>query len=146
MRGVTSKHDGDFYCLDCLHSFKAKNKLESHKKVCENKDFGNTVMSCDDINILELNQFQKSDKPPFIIYADLGSLIEEINQCKNNPAKSSTTKVGEYSPPGFSMSTISSFKDIENKHDVYRGKDCMKTFCESLREHAMMIINFKEKK
>ena len=35
------------------------------------------------------------------------------------------------------MSTISSFKDIENKHDVYSGKDCMKNFCESLREHAI---------
>ena len=40
------------------------------------------------------------------------------------------------------MSTISSFKNIEKKHDVYRGKDCMKKFCESLREHAMKIINF----
>ena len=44
------------------------------------------------------------------------------------------------------MFTISSFKSIENKHDVYRGKDCMKKFCESLREHAMKIINFKRKK
>ena len=47
---------------------------------------------------------------------------------------------------GFSMSTISLFRSIENKHDVYRGKDCMKKFCESLREHAMKIINFKKKK
>ena len=39
------------------------------------------------------------------------------------------------------MSTISSFKNIENKHDVYRGKNCMKMFCESLREHAVKIIN-----
>ena len=44
------------------------------------------------------------------------------------------------------MSTISSFRSIENKHDVYRGKDCMKKFCESLREDAMKIINFKKKK
>ena len=59
---------------------------------------------------------------------------------------SSRTKIGEYIPSGFSMSTISSFKTIENKHDVYRGKDCMKTFCEFLREHAMEIINVKKKK
>ena len=32
-RGTTSKHDGGFYCLNCLHSFRTKNKLESHKKV-----------------------------------------------------------------------------------------------------------------
>ena len=31
-------------------------------------------------------------------------------------------------------------------HDVYRGKDCVKKFCESLREHAMKIINLKKKK
>ena len=44
------------------------------------------------------------------------------------------------------MSTISSFKSIENKHDIYRGKDYLKNFCESLREDAMKIINFKKKK
>ena len=44
------------------------------------------------------------------------------------------------------MPTMSSFKYIENKHDAYRGKEFMKTFCESLREYAMKIINFKKKK
>ena len=27
-----SKHYSDFYCLNCLHYFRTKNKLESHKK------------------------------------------------------------------------------------------------------------------
>ena len=44
------------------------------------------------------------------------------------------------------MSKISSFRSNENKHDVYRGKDCIKKFCEFLREHSMEIINFKKKK
>ena len=44
------------------------------------------------------------------------------------------------------MSTISSFRSIENKHDVYKGKDCLKKFCEFLREHGMEIINFRKKK
>ena len=44
------------------------------------------------------------------------------------------------------MSTISFFRSIENKHDIYRGKYCMKKFCKSLREHGMEIINFKKKK
>ena len=54
-------------------------------------------------------------------------------------------KVSGHIPSGVSMSTISSFKSIESKDDVYRGKDCMKKFCQSLREHAMKIINFKKK-
>ena len=44
------------------------------------------------------------------------------------------------------MSTRSSFRSIENKHEVYRDNDCMKKFCEYLREHGMKIINFKKKK
>ena len=43
---------------------------------------------------------------------------EKIDGCKSNPENSSTTKVSEHVPSGFSMSTISSFKNIENKHDV----------------------------
>ena len=43
------------------------------------------------------------------------------------------------------MSTISSFKNVENKHDVYKGKDYMKKLCKSLREHAIKIISFFKK-
>ena len=43
------------------------------------------------------------------------------------------------------MSTISPFRSIENKHDIYRLKDCMNKFCESLRGHAVKIVNFKKK-
>ena len=41
-------------------------------------------MSSEDTKILELNQYQKSNKVPFIIYADLECLIEKIDGCKNN--------------------------------------------------------------
>ena len=103
-------------------------------------------MPSTDTKILELNQYKKSSKAPFIIYADLECIIEKIDGCKNNPENSSTTKVSEHIPSGFSMSTISLFRSIENKHDVYRGKDCMKKFCEFLRKYAVKIINFKNKK
>ena len=32
LRGITSNHDGDFYCLNCFHSYRTKNKLDAHKK------------------------------------------------------------------------------------------------------------------
>ena len=35
--------------------------------------------------MLEFNQYQKSDKAPFIIYADLECLMEKIDKRKNNP-------------------------------------------------------------
>ena len=101
-------------------------------------------MPSKDTKILEFNQYTKSDKAPFLTYPDLECIIEKIDACKDNPENSSTTKVNEYILQVFSMSTISSFRSIGNKYDVYRGKGCMKKFCESLREHAMKVINFKK--
>ena len=63
--------NGDFYCLKCLHFFRTQNKLESYKKVCETTDFCNVIIPSEDTKILEFNQYQKSYKAPFIIYADL---------------------------------------------------------------------------
>ena len=71
LRGITSKDCSDFYCLNCLHSFATEHMRESHKKICENKDFCNVVMPSEGTKILEFNQYQKSDKAPFFIYADL---------------------------------------------------------------------------
>ena len=83
--------------------------------------------------ILEFNQYWKSDIALFIIYTDIEFLIEKIDGFKNNPENSFTTKVGEHIPWGFSMSTKSSFKNIENEDDVFRGKDCMEKVLWSLK-------------
>ena len=103
-------------------------------------------MPSEDTKMVEFNQYQKFDKSPFIIYADLEYLIEKNDRCKNNPEISTIANVGEHIPSGFSMTTILSFKNIEIKHDVYRGKDVMKKYCESLREHTIEKINFEKKK
>ena len=42
-------------------------------------------MSSEGTKTLEFNQYQKSDKASFIIYADLECTIEKIDGCINNP-------------------------------------------------------------
>ena len=32
LKGITSNQNGDFYCLNCLHSYRTKSKLKKHKK------------------------------------------------------------------------------------------------------------------
>ena len=40
---------------------------------------------------------------PYIIYADIESLIKKIDGCANNPENFSTTKIGEHIPCEYSM-------------------------------------------
>ena len=57
LRGMTSKNNSDFYCLNCLHSFRTTNILELHKKVQDNRDFCNVVMLSEDTTV---NQYRKT--------------------------------------------------------------------------------------
>ena len=136
LTGITSNHKEDFYSLNCFCSYRTKYKLESHKKICENRDYCNVEMPNEANKIIKYNQGEKSIKSPFIIYADLECLLEKISTCYNNPEKSSTTEINKHTASGYSLFTHCSFDETKNKLDYYRGEDCMKKFCKDLREHA----------
>ena len=55
LRGIASKHHGDFYCLKFTRSLATDNKHEFHKKVSENKGFCNNVIISDDTEKLKSN-------------------------------------------------------------------------------------------
>ena len=146
LRRITSNHKEDFYCLNCFHAYFTKNKLEAHKKICENHDYCHVEMPIKENNTIKYNHGEKSMKLPFVIYADLECLLEKMSTCINNPNKSSTTKINKHTPSGYSIFTHCSFDESKNKLDYYRGDDCMKKFCNDLRAHAMKIINYEKKK
>ena len=146
LKGITSTHKEDFYCLNCFHSYRTKNKLEAHKKICENNKYCHVEMPAKDNNTIKYNQGEKYIKLPFVVYADLECLLEKISPCQNNPSESSTTEINKHTPSGYSLFTHCSFDKTKNKLDYYRGKDCMKKFCKDLRTHATKIINYEKKK
>ena len=145
LRGITSNHNGDFYCLNCFHSYRTKSKLKNHKEICKNHDFCHLKMPDVDNNILESKPGKKSLKHPFIIYADLECLLLKMNTCNNNPNKSYTTAKALHKPSGYSLLTSCSFDKSKNKQTYYRKRDCMKTFCNDLKEHVNRIINYETK-
>ena len=146
LRGITSNHNGDFYCLNCFHSYRTKNKLKRHEKICKDHDFCHVKMPDEDNKILRYNPGEKSLKVPFINYADLESLLQKIDTCQNNPEKSYTQKKSKHKPSGYSLVTCCSFDKSKTERKYYRGKDCIEMFCKDLRDQAMKIINCEKKK
>ena len=146
LRGIRSNHHDGFYCLNCFHSYRTKNKLEAHKTICENHDYCHVEMPIKGNNTVKYNHGEKSIKIPLTIYADLECLFEKMSTCQNNPNKSSTTKINKHTPSGYSIFTNCSFDESKNEVSYYRGDDCMKKFCKDLREHSTKIINYEKKK
>ena len=123
LRGITSNHKEDFYCLNCFHSYRTENKLEAHKKICENHDYCHVEMPIKNNNIIKYNHGEKSMKLPFVIYADLECLLEKMKTCINNPNESSTTKINKHTPSGYSNTFKYKNKIIGNTYNVNVGAD-----------------------
>ena len=83
-RGITSNLCGDFYCLNCLHSFRTDNALKKHERLCDNNDYCNVEMPTQFNKTLKCNHGEESLKTPFVIYADLDCLLIK-KTCQNNP-------------------------------------------------------------
>ena len=145
LRGITSNHNADFYCLNCFCSYSTKNNL---KNICENHDYCHVEMSTKEDNIIKYSHGEKSIKTTFTIYADLECLLEKMSTCQNDPNKLSTTKINKHIPSGYSIFTNCSFDESKNKISYYRGNDCMNKFCKDLREHEkkkMIALTTEEK-
>ena len=63
LKGITSKHKGNFFCLNCFHSYRTEEKLKKHKKVCENHDYCYVEMPEKDNKLLKYNYGEKFMKP-----------------------------------------------------------------------------------
>ena len=59
-RGITSNHNGDFYCLNCLHSLRTDNVLKEHERLCENNDYCSIEIPTKFNKILKYNHGEKS--------------------------------------------------------------------------------------
>ena len=87
----------------------------------------------------------KSMRAPFVIYADLESLLKRMDRCINDPDKASTTQINKHEMCGYSLITHCSFYEKRNVIDYYGGKDYLKKFCQDLRKQARSIACHEQK-
>ena len=76
LNGVTSNHNGDTYCLNCFHSYRKQKSIKKHMKRCEDKDYCFVEMPEGDASI-KYQHGVKSMRAPFVMYADLESLLKK---------------------------------------------------------------------
>ena len=102
-------------------------------------------MPDEDNKILNYISGEKSLTVPFTIYADLECLLQKINTCSNNPDKSYTDKKATHRTSRYSLVTCCLFDKSKNECNYYRGKDCMKIFCQDLKDQVKKITNYEKK-
>ena len=143
LRGISSKHNGDYYCLNCFHSYRTKNTLEKHESLCNNNAFGPIKMPEEKNKFISSTPGKNTLKNPFIIYANFECLLHPMSTCDNTPDNSYTTKKVIHIPTGFSMLTSYAYDKKLNYHTCYRGKNRLQTFSTALKKKIEKIVSIK---
>ena len=135
---------GTHICFRCLNPFWSHKSLEKHWEYCRNHEAVKINMPEKGM-ILKFKHHERSEKVPFIIYADTEALIKEMQNCDPNPQNSYTKKYQKHEPISFSY-YIKSFDDnvYESKLRKYTGEDAMEKFVEWIEEDVKDIANIPD--
>ena len=97
--------------------------------------------------MLKFENYHKSEKVPFIVYADIESYIKPLHSCDPNPESSYTKHYQKHEPSSFCF-YIKCFDDeiYEPKFVSYTVEDAAQKFVEMLEEDIIEITNIPEKK
>ena len=142
-----NNHKGKVYiCERCINPFKTEQALKEHEKHCTNEECVNLKMPSPGSSI-SFKNVERMGRVPFIIYADIESLLKPISRCEPSPEISSTNKTQMHEPISFSY-YIKCFDDsvwnLEPR--TYTGEDAMQKFIEWLEEDVKNIANIPSKK
>ena len=59
-RVMISNSNGDFYCLNCLHSYRTENELKKYENICKNYNYCYVEMPNKDNKIIKYSHGEKS--------------------------------------------------------------------------------------
>ena len=135
---------GTHICFRCLNPFWSHKSLEKHWEYCKNHETVKINMP-EKGTILKFKHHERSERVPFIIYADTEALIKEMQNCDPNPQNSYTKKYQKHEPISFSY-YIKSFDNnvYESKLRKYTGEDAMEKFAEWIEEDVKEIANIPD--
>ena len=142
LRGVTSSNNGDFYCRNCLGSFRTREALDLHVEGCKDHDFCYVKMPEEGENILRYQEGSKSIRVPFVIYADTECILRPIQNVRDRSDKPSTCNVAEHVGCGAAMLIKFAYGEYERAFEQCMGENAITTFCKTLKQQVERVFLF----
>ena len=126
-----------FYCLRCLNSFYTAESLQKHELYCSNHDVVKIELPNEENNTLSFNNYNKSMRVPFVIYADFEAFTQKLDDDKPRDNKYSyTSQYEKHSPSGFCYYIKCSFDESYDQKVMYtkrsEDEDVSQIFVERL--------------
>ena len=133
------------FCTNCLQGFTRELSRDQHQVYCEDNETirvevpreGSTVEFCNG-----QNQF----KAPFIMHADFESIFEPIESPNPDPNQPYSQNINQHVSSGWCVYSKFAYSEVNYPLKIYRGKDCVKKFCNHVKGEAHRLYHaFPEK-
>ena len=134
------------FCMNCLQGFTQESSRDQHQ-VCSEDNESVRVEMPKHGSTVEFKDGQNQFKVPFIMYADFESILELMNPVEPvSPNQPYTNEVNQHTPSGWYVYSKFAYGDVDNPLRLYRGKDCIGTFCNYIKGEPHRLYHmFPEK-
>ncbi|KAK5644551.1 hypothetical protein RI129_005851 [Pyrocoelia pectoralis] len=119
-------------CNRCLNHFSSNACLEKHLIHCNQINKCSVKLPDETNKFLEFKHFAYQEKVPFVVYADLESILEK---CADNQV-TNTQLCEKHIPFSVAYYLKCSYDDSLSKFRLYRGNDCIQWFVKELQDIA----------
>ena len=131
--------------MNCLQGFWEECSRDEHISYCKNNELVRIEMP-HRRPIVEYSDGQFQFKVPFILYTDFESILKPIQGPGNDPRISTTRGVNVYIPSGWCIHIEFAYSEFKDPLELYRGKDCVRKFCDHVIGEARHLYqSFPEK-
>ena len=146
LKSSNTKHKcKQHFCMNCLQGFPHESSRDQHQVYCEDNEPVRVEMPKQGSTV-EFKDGQNQFKVPFIMYADFESILEPMDHGSSDPNQPYTNEVNQHMPSGWCVYSKFAYGDVDNLLRLYRGKDCIETFCNYIKEEAHRLYHmFPEK-
>ena len=141
-----SKHHGkQHFCMNCLQHFTFELSRDKHYAYCIDNETVKVEMPSKGLTV-EFCDGQNQFRVPFLMYVDFKVILEPIQIPSPDPNQPYTSEVNQHIPSGWCVYSKFSYGNVQNPLKLYRGKNCVETFCDHIKREAHRLYHmFPEK-
>ena len=139
MEGISSNSHDDFYCYECLHSFRTEIAIKNHVDLCKNNKLAKIELPNEENKFKKYNPGGKSLKMNTVIYADFESILVPNNTYSKENASDGV--IDKHIACGYSINVVDNHSN-RCKQTYYRGDDAISRFCKEIRAITYEKISF----
>ena len=141
-KNSNTKHKQHF-CMNCLQGFTQELSRDQHQVYWkDNESVSVRVEMPKQGSSIEFKDGRNQFRVPYITYADFESILELMGPVEprslNQP---DTNEVNQHTPSGWCVYSKFAYGDLDNPLRLYRGKDCIETFCNYIKGEARRLYH-----